>query len=158
MTKHGRRTIQNRSDPAGAQWQSVRREVFRQQGLTCYHCGHPCRPGLATVQHLLSPRTHPQLSYSLSNLRVAHSGGQRRCPVCDLDCQAISASNTAPRDERGRPLPFPPEYLRQKIAERRARVASGQAQRRPRKPAGSAAKPAEAKPSPRIFPNAGRAW
>ncbi len=121
----------------------------------CYHCSHRIRPGLGTIQHLLSPNTHPALRFEPSNVRPAHAGGKRRCPECDLDCQAIAASNTCPRDAQGRPLPFPAAYLAAKIAERQAVTAAG-GRRTPPPPGHAGARPARPAAAPPADP--GRDW
>ena len=94
-------------------------------------------------------------------------GGAKRCPECDLACQAIAAGNTAPRDPDGRPLPFPPDYLAAKIAERQKFSAAaktlrsaGRSKMVPGGPArieaGRAAVPAW--PPPPGKPSPGRSW
>ena len=111
--------------PSGPGWVAFRKQLFAERGGAplCYHCSHPVYgPARGEIQHLLSPRLYPQLAWSRSNLRIVHAGGAKRCPVCDLACQSISASNIAPRDEMGRPLPFGPDFLAAKIAERKAFV------------------------------------
>ncbi len=133
---------------------AFRRAMWSQWGPSprCYHCGHRISPGLGTIQHLLSPNTHPALRFEPSNVRPAHAGGKRRCPDCDLDCQAIAASNTCPRDGQGRPLPFPPAYLAAKITERKAAVTAG----RRRNPPPSGHPAARAGREPAADP--GREW
>jgi hypothetical protein len=88
----------------------------------CYHCKHRIAPGLGEIQHLYSVRTHPHMASQISNLRPCHGGGARRCPVCDLACNAIAAGNVAPRDSEGRPLPFDEKFLADKISERKRYV------------------------------------
>lgn len=56
-----------------------------------------------------------------SNLRPVHAGATKRCPDCGLACNAVAASNTAARDELGRPLPFTEEFIR----DAQARTAAG---------------------------------
>jgi hypothetical protein len=165
----GRGQVRNSSDPGppqGREWGAFRRMLFAEHGNAplCYHCGHVVPgPSRGEIQHLLSPRTHPQLAWARRNLRFTHAGGAKRCPVCDLSCQSISASNVAPRDSTGRPLPFAPDFLAAKVAERKARVnRPGPAERAPRvhvsatvmKPDSTAAAPAR----PRIDVNVGRPW
>jgi hypothetical protein len=119
----------------------------------CYHCGERISPGLGTIQHLLSPNTYPHLRFDPFNVRPAHAGGKRRSPVGDLDCQAIAASNTAPRDAQGRPLPFSEAFKQQKIEERKAAVAAGPRRNPP--PSGS---PAARKPAAAPRREYGRPW
>ena len=128
------------------------------QSPLCYlasHCGHRILPGLGTIQHLLSQTAYPALRFEPSNVRPCHAGGKRRCPEpeCDLDCQAIAASNTAPRDPAGRPLPFPPAYLAAKQAERAAHRAAGE---RGEPPSGHPGAAPAARPRPAA--DTGRPW
>jgi hypothetical protein len=164
----GRYQPRNSADPGpptGRAWAAFRRQLFAEHGGTplCWHCQHPVLgPQRGEVQHLLSPRTHPQLAWARSNLKIVHAGGSKRCQVCDLSCQSISAGNLAPRDEMGRPLPFPPDFLAARIAERRAHV--NRAGPRTRARAGEAQPradvPREPVPAgrPQIDVSAGRAW
>jgi hypothetical protein len=118
-------------------------------GLPCYHCGHHIIRGLGTVQHLIPPSVAPALAADPRNLRPCHAGGNRRCPECGLACQQVAAGNLAPRDEQGRPLPFPPEFIKAKQASR----AKWLAQR------GLAQGPvAETPPLRRVYSDAGRPW
>lgn len=134
----------------GREWTAFRTRLFSHDGpffgKPCYHCGHPIIPGCGTVQHLISPAIWPEGKYRLGNLVPAHHGDYRRtggpnkrCPLpeCDLDCQSIAAGNTCPRDEEGRPLPFPAAYLAEKQRERRAFLARGGTPRSARKSAES---------------------
>jgi len=152
--------------PAGPAWSAFRARLFSWEGWgpapDCFHCGHAIKPGLGTVQHLISPRARPDLAWERSNLRPAHAGGTRRCPECDLACQEIAAGNLAPRDGQGRPLPFPPEFLKAKIAERAAwKRRAGPSTRKRREARETPDLPEKIPPKsgrPRIDVNAGRAW
>jgi len=107
------------NEPSGYQWSLIRKRLWRmwtQNGAhqaTCYACEHPISPGLGEVQHLLPPSTHPGLRMTESNLRPIHGGGRKRCGVCGLACNSVSASNLAVRDASGRALPFTDAFIRQ---------------------------------------------
>jgi hypothetical protein len=104
-------------EPSGAVWVALRARLWRtwtvngSHKATCYACGHEILPALGEVQHLLSPSSHPQLALAESNLRPIHGGGRRRCPICRLSCNSLSAGNLAARDESGRPLPFTDAFI-----------------------------------------------
>jgi hypothetical protein len=153
--------------PSGPKWTALRRRLFSPDmwgtAPLCYHCGHPIRsPGwqFGEVQHLLSPRTHPQLAWTVANMRPVHasdysrSGGvNKRCPACDLACQAVAAGNLAPRDADGRPLPFPPAFTAARMADRQRYLAGGKVPRSARE---SGKVPGTPAAEPRTFPQAGR--
>ena len=156
----------------GPEWTAYRRQLFRGPfaGKPCAACGHEIRPGLGEIQHQLSVRTHPEHAWTVTvlgspNLVPVHGGGARRCPdpVCRLACNSILAGNAAPRDEDGRPvLPFPPDFLAAKVAERQAyRARPAPSARKPRQTPGNPGRDrpaARAAPEPRVWPDAGRAW
>jgi hypothetical protein len=133
-------------------WGTPRPEGFR--GLPCYHCGHAIRPGLGEVQHLLSPRVRPDLAQSRANVVPAHAGGRKRCPVCDLACQAIAAGNLAPRDAQGRPLPWDEAFIRARMAER----AAYRARAAPSAPGGAAPRAPAGRDRAQVYRDAGRPW
>ena len=118
----------------GAVWTGLKERLWRRwtdggrHPATCYHCSHPIVTGLGEIQHLLSPRQFPQYAMTESNLKPSHGGGRRRCQTCGLACNAVAAGNAAARDERGRPLPFTAQFIRD--AQARTKVSAGRASSR----------------------------
>jgi 5-methylcytosine-specific restriction enzyme A len=53
-------------------WKALRTEALRRDGYKCVQCG---RAGRLEVDHVLPVRTHPELSWDLTNL-------QTLCPSC----------------------------------------------------------------------------
>lgn len=127
--------------PTGHVWTEYRRTLFAKWsaapgGLRCFYCGEPVLRGprgeyLGEIEHRISWRRAPELAWSefhpdgQRHLVPVHAGGAKRSPRGGLACNAIAGSNTAERDELGRPLPFSAAYLAEKITERAAHVARG---------------------------------
>lgn len=160
--------------PSGPRWTEFRKWLFSEPfaAKNCYHCGHAIRlPGwqFGEVQHLVSPEVRPDLAWAVPNLVPVHAGDysrtggpNKRCPDCGLACQAVAASNVAPRDEEGRPLPWDAAFIR--AAQQRSGRAhpGGQVPGNPRKPARETGEvpetPARSRPVTRAALDVGRDW
>jgi hypothetical protein len=149
-------------EPAGAAWEALRAHMWARwtaARLPCYHCQCPYDQAPPNqIEHLISPQKRPDLAQSAENLRPTHG----KCPHCGLSCNNVAAGNAAPRDAKGRSLPFPPEFKARKMAEAAAKAAQGPRARRELPP--SARKPVPvirgipAKPRPDRDANPGRDW
>jgi hypothetical protein len=147
--------------PSGRRWQAFRARMFGPDGWgaapDCFLCGHRIAPGLGEIQHQVPPAVRPDLAYDGRNVRPVHGGGRKRCPTCRLACNPIAASNVAPRDAQGRPVPWDEAFIAaaRKRTEGTGRSSTGKDRR------GSPPKPAEVPGSPakpRVYPAAGRPW
>lgn len=117
-------------------WVVFKRLMFATYGDTCHICLHG---GARQADHLQSVTEHPELIFSLANVRPAHGAPGNRCPVCFENCNQLRGGYSV---ERARKL----------IAER----AAGRDSRRQRavKRYGEPAKPEPQEP-PR---ETGREW
>lgn len=144
--------------PAGPRWVALRKFLFSAEhwGISplCAACQHRILPGLGEVQHQVPAKVNPALAWDMSNMAPVHGGGRKRCPDCDLFCNAILAGNITPRDEHGRPvLPWPATFLAEKQRERQQKT--GRATTRARAQADTYPVPW---PPPPGVPSVGRAW
>lgn len=141
-------------EPAGTAWESLRAHLWarwRAARIACYHCQCPYSQAPPDqIEHLISPQKRPDLAMAEENLRPTHG----KCQACGLSCNNIAAGNAAPRDERGRSLPFTETFKRQKITEAAAKAARGVRSRRDLPPSGRRA--GSTKPRPAGDP--GRDW
>lgn len=141
-------------EPGGAPWEALRAHMWarwRAGRTPCYHCQCPYSQAPPDqIEHLISPQKRPDLAMDESNLKPTHG----KCPACGLSCNNIAAGNAAPRDERGRSLPFGDAFKRQKIAEAAAKRARGVRARRDLAPSAREAQPARARP----VASPGRDW
>jgi len=70
-------------------WAAVRQQAKRRDGFRCVECG---APGRLEVHHIKRVKTHPELSFDLSNL-------QSLCPSCHARKTAIEVG-IAPLDPK----------------------------------------------------------
>lgn len=71
-------------------WQTLRAEILERDGYRCRSCG--CA-GRLEVDHIKPVRTHPDLSYSRSNL-------QALCPSCHTRKTRLECGHPPPREDR----------------------------------------------------------
>jgi 5-methylcytosine-specific restriction endonuclease McrA len=110
----------------GSRWDRFARYAVAYYGGVCHLCDHG---GAKQADHLKSVADHPELAWTLTNIRPAHGAPGNRCPVCHQNCNQL----------RG---PMSVERARRVIAERAA--------------AGQGAPAAQPRPKPE--PGAGREW
>lgn len=113
---------------SGPRWTAycrlLRAQWFR-AGERCHYCSHPfAAPELIEVCHLLRKESIPagtlwrDLPLAPGHGRNAGTNGNRRCPVCQLNCNYLSfAVFDAPRDpETGLDLRFPAAFIAREMA------------------------------------------
>ena len=129
-----RQDITRRPVASGSEWAKFRAQLWAAWGplVKCAACGHPIMPGRGEVQHQVPPAVNASLIYEVSNVVPVHGStyrgkrGNRRCPTCDLACNAVLAGNHAPRNADGTPvLPWPEAFLARKSEERARFLATG---------------------------------
>lgn len=127
--------------PSGPHWLEYRRRLFAKWAMKtgaveCFYCSEPIGrtpdgKWLGEIEHRINIERAPELAWreyhddGQPQLVPVHGGGTKRSPIGDLACNSIAASNSAVRDELGRPLPFSAEYKARKVAERKAWLARG---------------------------------
>jgi hypothetical protein len=123
------------------------------RGAPCYFCGHAIIRGLGEVQHQVSPHVAPALAWNTANLKPVHGSGRRRCPQCLIGCNAVAASNHAPRGPGGLPVPWDQPFITAKSEQAAAKIARGEVRGPARRISRDSADTAR-----RVYASAGRPW
>lgn len=79
-------------------WDLIRARVFGAYGHVCWICQLQ-HPGARQVDHVQSVTEHPELAFSLANLRPAH-GSRNKCLTCGQCCNQLKAGMTVQRARR----------------------------------------------------------
>ncbi len=83
-TRHSQAVIKSR------RWKNLRMIVLRRDGFACVECG---ARGRLEVDHVEPVRTHPELSFEVTNL-------QALCPACHTRKTRIECGHSAPDPKR----------------------------------------------------------